>query len=398
MLTNMFPPHSYGGYELWCRDVLRRWRRAGHDVAVLTSDVRVEGAGTGEEPGIEVRRVLRLYWEDHVVVDPPPWERLQRELANRRHLVSALRSQRPDVVSAWAMGAMSLGLLAVVHGRGLPVVSVVCDEWPVYGPTVDAWSRLVSHHRLVGAAVHLATGLPARLADLDAIGPACFVSEAVRDRARSESPWGFPDAVMVPSGVDRSEFPPRPDRDRPWRWRLLHVGRIDPRKGLDTVIEGLATCPGEATLEVLGDGDPAYLRQLGALAGRLGLEGRVTFGRCGRGELAARYAAADAVVFAPLWDEPFGLVPLEAMACGTPVVASPTGGSREFLVDGGNCLTFAAGDATGMVAALGRLAEDAGLRRALVATGLETVARYDTDRLAGELEEWHRRAAGGGRR
>ncbi|MHB8330441.1 MAG: glycosyltransferase family 4 protein, partial [Acidimicrobiales bacterium] len=128
-------------------------------------------------------------------------------------------------------------------------------------------------------------------------------------------------------------------------------------------------------------------------AGRLGVGGRVRFGRCDRADLALRYAAADAVVFAPLWEEPFGLVPLEAMACGTPVVASPTGGSAEFLVDGVNCVAFASGDAIALAEALERLAADVGLRRTIVDNGLRTAAGYDADHLAVELEAWHRSAS-----
>jgi glycogen(starch) synthase len=393
VLSNMFPPHAYGGYELYCRDVVRRWRRRGHEVLVLTSDHRLGGVGGPEESGIEVRRLLHLYWDDHVLLSPPPWRRVAWERANQRALDCALADFRPEVVSAWAMGAMSLGLLAHLADRGVPVVSVVCDEWPVYAPRLDAWSRVIVRHRHLGRLVRATTGLPGRLPDLDTIGPTCFASETVRRKARQFSPWSFPRSAVVPLGVDLGDFPLATEGCRPWRWRVLHVGRLDPRKGLHTVIEAFASCPEEATLELLGDGDRGYLEELRHLATRLGVAGRVRFGRCDRSELAARYAQADVVVFAPLWDEPFGLVPLEAMACGTPVVASPTGGSREFLLDGVNCVAFPSGDVPALVHALERVAGDPELRRTIVAHGLQTAARYDADRLAVELETWHRRTA-----
>ncbi len=71
VLTNMYPPHAYGGYEQCCRDVVERWRAAGHEVLVLTSTVRVPGVDEGAEPPNEVRRLLRLYWADHEILDPP---------------------------------------------------------------------------------------------------------------------------------------------------------------------------------------------------------------------------------------------------------------------------------------------------------------------------------------
>lgn len=405
VLANLFPPHAYGGYELWCRDVVRRWRRAGHQVCVLTSAVTLPAGDGREEDGVEVRRVLQLYWDDHEILDPPPWRRVRWERANQRHLDRVLAEFRPEVASAWAMGAMSLGLLTRLAEKSVPLVTVICDEWPVYGPVVDAWSRLVARRPALGSLARALTGLPGRLPDLDGDGPACFISELTRDKVRRQSPWAFPQAEIVPAGIDLAELRAGAPACRPpWRWRLLHVGRVDRRKGLSTVIEALAFCPAQATLDLLGSGDPVHLSELRSLAGRLGLSARVAFGdaeaqpqpfratAAGTRELAARYGGADAVVFAPLWDEPFGLVPLEAMACGTPVVASAAGGSAEFLSDEENCLVFPPGDAAALAAALVRLAEDEDLRRHVVDNGHRTAARFDADRLAAHLEQRHRRA------
>jgi glycosyltransferase involved in cell wall biosynthesis len=199
---------------------------------------------------------------------------------------------------------------------------------------------------------------------------------------------------VVPWGIDASVFQvPAAGRARPWRWQLLHAGRVDERKGIATVIEALALCPPDATLEVLGRGDAEHLAALRTLASDLGVTDRVKFGECDRDELALRYGNADAAVFAPLWDEPFGLVPIEAMACGTPVVGSPTGGAAEFMADGTNCLAFAPGDSHGLADALVRLSQDPALRARVVRGGLETASHYTVDRMAHDLEDWHQAAA-----
>ena len=403
VVTNMYPPHAYGGYELGCRDVVDRWRRRGHEVAVLTSTVRLPGAtdGDGAEPSAEgptdpteVRRQLRLYWEDHAILRPGPVRRLRWELANRRALDRALASFRPDVCSVWAMGALSLGLLARPARRSVPVVPVICDEWPVYGPHLDAWVRMFGTRPRLGRVARALTGLPVTAPDLDALGPACFGSAWLCARVRAGSPWRFPHARVVPWGIDPERFAAASGTTggAPWRWRLLYVGRIDPRKGVDVAIRALARCPPEATLAVVGRGDDRHLSELGDLARALGVGERVTFGAASRAELAERYRAADAVVFPPVWDEPFGMVPLEAMACGTPVVASPTGGSAEFLDDGSNCLAFPAGDAEALAGALARLAGDPALAHALATAGLDTARRFTVDRLAQRLEDVHRGA------
>lgn len=397
VLSNLYPPHAYGGYELSCRDVVERWRAQGHEVLVLTSTARLSGEASEPEGPEEdrrlVRRDLRLYWEDHVMVSPSLATRLRIERHNRGALESSLGDFHPDVASAWAMGAMSMGLLSQLIDRRTPMVFVIADEWPYYGPHVDSWLRPLASRprlaRLVGAVTGLATTLP----HLDEAGPSCFASEAMRTKLRSLTRWSFPQSAVVPTGIDDTVFRLQSPRRHSWRWRLLHAGRIDERKGIATVIKALARCPPEATLEVLGQGDTGHLAVLRSLASELGVSGRVTFGHCDRSHLASRYGQADVVVFAPLWDEPFGLVPLEAMACGTPVVASPTGGSVEFLADGVNCVTFPSGDAGALAGALVRVSEDAPLRDRLVEGGLQTATRHTVDRYVADLLGWHEAAA-----
>jgi glycosyltransferase involved in cell wall biosynthesis len=393
VLTNMYPPHAYGGYEQSCQDVVERWRAAGHQVLVLTSTVRVPGVDQAPDPAHEVRRVLRLYWDDHEILDPPLRVRLQMERANRRALDAALGEFAPDVVSAWAMGAMSLGLLGFAIRRGLPVVSVICDDWPYYAPLVDAWMRpLVAHPRLARA-VGLLTGLEVTLPTLDSAGIGCFVSQFLLDAVRERSVWSFPDATVVYSGIKTVEFPFVRRGDDGFRWSLLYVGRIDRRKGIDTVVRALARCPESATLAVVGRGDDRHLGELRDLAASLGLEQRVRFLALPRAELAEVMHASDALVFPSVWDEPFGLVPLEAMSSGLPVVGTPVGGAAEFLADGVNCLRFAPGNEDALVAALHRLADDPKLRMRLVEGGRVTAAELDVDRLAENLERWHRHCA-----
>lgn len=398
-ITNMYPPHHYGGYELSCQDVMRRFAARGHEVTVLTTTITRTGVPTpADERADGIRRDLRMYWADHALLDPPLRQRVRIERGNRARLAEAIDAARPDVVSVWNMGAMSLGLLGAVARRGIPMVLVVCDDWLAYGPHLDAWSRiwLPRARRPLGRAVAVLTGLPTRLPDLGALGPCCFVSETTRQRALASTPWTFPCTAVVYSGIDTDDFPvagaDEPVAPRAWRGRLLYVGRIDARKGIDTVIGALPHLPG-ATLLVLGAGDDDVLADLRSMVDRLALQGRVTFESLARNRLAAAYRTADAVMFPSTWEEPFGLVPLEAMACDTPVVATGRGGSGEFLADGVNCLTYPAGDEVALAAAVQRLAGDAGLRASLAGGGRTTAAALTADRLAGVLEEWHAAAA-----
>ena len=395
VLTNMYPPHHYGGYELMCQDAVGAFRAEGHEVLVLTSDVRLTGVAAGDEPG--VRRELKLYWDDHVVVEPSVRACLRIERANQAALARAVAEVRPDIVSVWHMGAMSIGLLTACAQEGLPLVHVICDDWLIYAPLIDRWSKLWRRRArpLAPVAARL-LGVPCGVPDLGGLGGFCFISGATRRAAEEHGGWHFPRAAVVYTGVDVDEFPigDSPARAE-WGWRLLHVGRIDERKGIDTAIRALALLPEEATLAVVGRGDDAYLPELHRLVTELGLSDRVTFDVVERAALRDVYAAADVFVFAPRWAEPFGIVPVEAMACSTPVVATGTGGSNEFLVHEGNCLRFPVDDHEALAAAVGRLASEPELRRRLIDGGLATAAELTIPRWTTLLEAWHAAAAAG---
>jgi D-inositol-3-phosphate glycosyltransferase len=196
--------------------------------------------------------------------------------------------------------------------------------------------------------------------------------------------------AVVPCGVDLGLF--RPDGPAvpraPGRCRLLVVSRLVERKGIGDAVAAMARLPG-AELVVAGGppaaglaGDPEA-RRLAALAERAGVAGRVRFlGRVGRGDLPALYRSADLVVNVP-WYEPFGIVPLEAMACGVPVVASAVGGLVDSVVDGVTGVHVPPRRPGLLASAVAALLADPGRRAALGAAGARRAhRRYGWDRIA----------------
>ena len=399
VITTMYPPHHLGGYELSCADVVERWRRRGHDVSVLTTKMRLPDVAdpASERGGGErapVWRDLSFYWDDHEVTAPPVWRRALAERANQQAVNAALDRCRPDIISVWHMGAINLALLTSVRMRSIPMVFNLLDPWLVYERELDAWTRVWRGRPHLGRAVAWATGVHTAVPDVgDAMH--CFCSEFVLRSCATDPVWPFHRTEITPLGVDRVDFPPisptaasRRAR-RPFEWRLLYVGRVERRKGMATMIRALALLPPDATITFIGRGDTQHLRELEALATDLDVRSRVSFEAVPRAELARCYAEADAFVFPSEWDEPFGLVPLEAMACATPVIATRTGGSAEFLQDGDNCLAFPPGDPEALAAAVTCLAGDPDLRARLVSSGLDTAERLTADRLTAQLELIH---------
>jgi glycosyltransferase involved in cell wall biosynthesis len=399
-ITGSYPPHHTGGYETSCRDVMERLVERGHDVTVLTSDDRLTGVpDIPDERNAQpaVRRDIIRYFRDDDLWVPSPVQRWKIERHNQRVIAETLADTQPDVVAVWHVAAFSLAIVTAVIEAGVPIVYAVGDDWPSYCTVLNQWIKLMERlgplARPLGALLRVRTRAP----DLGHSGAFCFNSLSNRERCERYSRWSFPLAAIVYSGFDRTVFrrDPDADGDRPWRWRLLYAGRYDPRKGIETVVRAMPLLPSEAVLQVRGTGDERERARLETIAADLAVSDRVEFSRGTQAELVHLYSSTDVVVFPSEWEEPFGLVPLEAMACDTPVVGTGTGGSGEFLVHERNCLRFTPGDPASLATAVRRLADDAELRARLVREGRVTAAYFDVERLTDALEAWYVAAANG---
>lgn len=378
----MYPPHHHGGYELVWHGAVRHLRAHGHDVQVVTTDYRT-GTASPDDPG--VHRELRWPFREGDFERLSP--RAVRAMTRHNHRVMSRRlaSFRPEVVAWWSMGGLSLTLIEAVRRRGVVAVAFVHDEWLDYGRFADPWLRLFTgprRGRLARVGERLGR-LPASV-DFARAAEYVFVSDFTRRHALGLG-LGPLRTDVAHSGIHADFLHPGPERE--WRWRLLYVGRLDPRKGVDTAVEALAQLPDSATLTIVGGWNDRERNRLSARARELGVADRVAFeGERDRTGLIAAYEAADAVVFPVRWNEPWGLVPLEAMAKRRPVVATGRGGSAEYLRDGENCLLFPVDDAGALAAAVRRLATEPELRSRLCEGGLRTAPLYTEARFNEAVE------------
>lgn len=377
----MYPPHHYGGYELVWRSSVEHLRKRGHEVRVLTTDTRTQA--TGSDPA-GVYRELR--WRLRGAEFQTISRRAQVAIARHNHRVldRHLSALRPDVVAWWSMGGLTLTMLETVRRRGLPAVAFLHDDWLDYGRWADGWSWGFRGRRSAAAPLaELLLGMPACV-DYDGAAKYMFGSERTRRHGLAQG-LGIRSSGVARLGIHPDYLKAGPAQG--WRWRLLYVGRLDPRKGIDTAVEALPLLPAEARLELVGGWDTREENRLRGLARVLGIAQRVRFaGHLERSDIAAAYEATDAVIFPVLWEEPWGLVPLEAMGKGRLVVATGRGGSAEYLRDGENCLLFEAGNADALARALGRLQADPELRNRLRRGGRAT-ARLFTESLYNQAVE-----------
>ena len=201
--------------------------------------------------------------------------------------------------------------------------------------------------------------------------------------------------TIIPCGHDPLEFYPIDKREAraalglsPGEKLILQLGRMVPRKGVETVIEALALMRArgsEARLLIVGgeseQPDETATPEIGRLrliARRYGVESAVEFaGRRSREELKYFYSAADVFVTVP-WYEPFGITPLEAMACGTPVIGSDVGGVKYSVANGETGLLVPPKDPSALAGALERIFSDSTLYADMKKNGPERVKRLFT--------------------
>ncbi|PWK83719.1 glycosyltransferase involved in cell wall biosynthesis [Lentzea atacamensis] len=202
--------------------------------------------------------------------------------------------------------------------------------------------------------------------------------------------------TVVPCGVDTKLFESvGPVAARTAPNRIVSVGRLVPRKGFDDLIAALALVP-DTELVIAGgppdlQADPEAQRLL-AFAEARGVADRVhLIGQVARADMPALLRSADVVACVP-WYEPFGMVPLEAMACGVPVVASAVGGLTDTVVHGVTGVLTPPRDPKALGRVLRRLLADRSRRMAFGIAGQDRVdARYTWDGVAARAELVYRR-------
>jgi D-inositol-3-phosphate glycosyltransferase len=295
-------------------------------------------------------------------------------------LVHRWRASPPDLVHShfWMSGKASL---AASRKTGVPVVQ-----------TFHALGVVKRRHQ--GRADPSAPERLAVEADIarraDRIIATCSdeVFELLRIGAESRR------VSVVPCGVDLVRFCVSEENAAPsvarasGRRRVLSVGRLVERKGVADVISALVQLP-DVELIVAGGpaaeelGTDADARRLLGLARSLGVDDRVVLiGRVAHDEVPALMRSAEVVVCAP-WYEPFGIVPLEAMACGVPVVATAVGGLIDTVMNGVTGFHVRPRSPMSIAGALRRLLDDDELRRRFARAGAARVrARFGWERIA----------------
>ena len=401
MLSNLYPPEVEGGAEILAGEIASGLIRRGHDVTVLTA---VPRATLDPQPHVERR--LGLAGAARVDRSRPLWRQLDlpyryyrrfHQPANALILRQVVAETRPDALYVWEItGLGATSLLRALPTLGLPVVFHLGSYSLLYArsPETDQ-SQLRARwlkRRLIGRVPPLAwTSLIAVSAAVKGA-----YARAGFDPARIEVIHNgiAPHFFAAPTSLSE-----RPDHDAAPRraLRLLSVGRLCAEKGVLTALQALALLQvGDFQLDIVGDGDAAYLRELREFVRDKHLAERVTFhGRLAQDRLIALYDGGDLLLNTALWEEPFGLTTVEAMARGLPVIGSGVGATVEIIAPGVNGVLTPPGDERALAAAIQRLAADPSLRARLGAAARRTAERFTIEENVRRVARHLQRAAAG---
>lgn len=324
-----------GGQNIYVAQVARHLARMGNDVDVFTrrdadiaaiipweDGVRVVNVSAGPAAPVKKERLLPFMSDftsnmiDFIRMSPDPYHVVHANFWMSGLVAASLKNA---LRVPFAITFHALGKIRRLHQKE-------ADEFPDIREVIERNVAIAS----------------------DAV-----IAECPQDRRDLVSYYALsPEKIaMIPCGFDPEEFVPI-DKGfartllglSPKDKVILHLGRMVPRKGVDTVISAVAELKRRhgisAKLVVVGgelegpSPDAAEVRRLKGIAQREGIADQVIFrGSAPREELKYYYSAADVFVTVP-WYEPFGITPLEAMACGTPVIGGNVGGIKHTVRHG----------------------------------------------------------------
>jgi phosphatidylinositol alpha-mannosyltransferase len=349
-----------GGVQVHVRELTLRLHAMGHEAVVLAplrhpaADHWVIGVG---------RPVDIAYNRSNAPIDPRPW--------SRRAVRAALDAFTPDVVHAHQPTAPSTGMWATLESPA---------------PVVATFHSGATSSRLYDLAAPAMRRLASRLAVRIAVSERA----AAFERARIGGEW-----EVIPNGVETARFAEaEPLTGLPDGRRLLFVGRLDDRKGFAVAVEafaGLAARRDDVVLVVAGDGParPALDRLDPAVRGRV-----VMLGVVPSADLPPVHAACELYLGPATGGESFGIVLVEAMAAGLPIVASEIPGYDEVMTDGREGVFVPPRDPAALAAATERILDDHRLAADLALAGRERAAAFDWGTVAGRIVGAYERALG----
>jgi glycogen(starch) synthase len=346
IISNLYPPNAYGGYEIATAQVTEGLANCGWDIHVLTSKEVSQSGRPWIYPWLESSRSYKAHLAGRVAKFR---YLVARERQNMAAFLRFIDKVQPGVIYFWNTAYTSNCLFPLAKRTGIPVGWFAFDYGLVsnYG---DLWEKQLADEagnpvRKIQRLMLKAAGVAMRRPSLDKIPldfvhyPTQFLKDFYASSKVQAACW-----EKVEWGVDERKFTPRADFQIN---KLLFVGQISHHKGVDLIIDALELLNQknphlEYELTIAGHAfDPEYERKLRQLVVDKKLNQKVRFsGFVSREEMPELYKKHGILLFPSVWPEPMGITILEAMSSGLCVLASGTGGSAELYRNGTTAFQF----------------------------------------------------------
>ena len=374
---------EWGGTETVVAHTVEEQLSRGHEPRVFaTNALQAEDSSVSLPPNAEVFDYIYPYWpmpaKDRLALD----KKGGSPYAPR--LFRSVRDYAPDLIHIHAGGRLAVAAVWLAERLGVPsVMSLHGGAAVVPQSEIDEMLRPMRRKFPYGGIVDRLLGW--RFDPLARVGAIVCISRAEETRLNGL----YPDRRVryVPNGV---AVAPRVARRVDQKTRsILCVSRIDYQKNQVALVEALAKLPANCRLTLIGPITAAwYAEKIRARAAELGVTDRFTLIPGlppGSAELEAEFAKADVFVL-PSVHEPFGIVALEAMQRGLPLVSSNVGGLPDFVSDEENGLLFDPADVVALASAIARVLDEPGLAERLIDGGLKTSARFTWPHVIDDLD------------
>ena len=375
VVSNLYPPHYLGGYELRCRQVCKGLSERGHEITVLTSTHGVE-TPLVDGDDFDIWRHLRLVFPFGTLAAEFKKRRLQRALVghyNYARMRELIIQKKPDIVFIWSQLRLTLACYRAALDAKVPVACSLGDEHLVGYRQIPF---KMTPRRMVGYVLDRSLFRGGTLSGLTFKNVHCLSNRLKSNLLAAGIP--IPDARVVYRGIPLDVFTPKDEIGRIGApVKLLYVGQLLPEKGVHTLLEaanGLSrTRPaGSLTVSVVGHGPEAYRAELAQLA-RQGNYKVTFYGKLTPEHIPGVYREHDILIFPSIGAEGYGVTHLEAMASGTTVISTRGGGQDELISDRENALVYEKANAEELASCISELVEKPELSKYLAENALRMV-------------------------
>lgn len=375
VLTNLYPPHHAGTEDFRCQAISDNLRLRGHEMRVLTS---IHGMNhERRDAEVERRLLLNGVFGHPAVTDLAGLQSLETQ--NHQALRDAVEAFQPTLIHVFSLRGLGKSLLFGLQHTRLPIVYDIADAWLADEMRQDPWLRWWNHpgsnparafKEFTGARTKLDTIAPTRpmpgcdrIPQLFSEGPdqeaapnsiaafrfdrIYFCSRALQE-ATEKAGFKVRHGEVIRPGIATQNYVGEVKPNSAPLEKLLFVGRLNKASGLITALRALQLLRARhnrATLSIYGKGDSNYIAEARSLIALEKLPVEFLPVSNMHRDLPALFRQHDCLLHCAQEPEPYFLTPMEAMACGLPVIGTAIGGAQELLRHGENALLIQPGDA-----------------------------------------------------